>query len=139
MGFSADTSAARRGVQTLQAGITQAAALALRAAIEAGTKDAKGTTKFQDRTGGTRQSTHGEYLPGLQGFIEAGGAAGFLENGTPPHFIGSSVLIQGVGWRFIGQHPGTQPRPFMREARNLAENIAEYRAETFVDEAIRRV
>ena len=38
--------------------------------------------------------------------------AWFVEHGTRPHWIGSPVLIPGVGWRFIGLHPGTRPQPF---------------------------
>ena len=43
-----------------------------------------------------------------------------VEYGTRPHTINSPVKIQGVGWRYIGQHPGTRAQPFMRPA--LDEN-----------------
>ncbi len=39
-----------------------------------------------------------------------------VELGTPPHWIGSPVMIRGVGWRYIGMHPGTSPRPALRPA-----------------------
>lgn len=42
--------------------------------------------------------------------------AEYVEYGTRPHYIGASVNIRGVGWRFIGNHPGTTAQPFMRPA-----------------------
>lgn len=42
--------------------------------------------------------------------------AAFVEYGTRPHLLGSPVLIRGVGWRFIAEHPGTRPQPFVRPA-----------------------
>lgn len=42
--------------------------------------------------------------------------APFVEFGTRPHYIGSPVLIPGVGWRYVVMHPGTRPRPFLRSA-----------------------
>lgn len=48
----------------------------------------------------------------------------YLHEGTKPHDIGSPVLIQGVGWRYIGRspsgkgkpHPGTNRDPYLLEA-----------------------
>ncbi len=143
---TADTSAARRDLSTLNGGIHQAIALALRGAMAAAVESARGTTRFKDRSTETRQSIHGEPLPGLRGEVQAAGAAGFLENGTRAHTI---VARQAQALRFVanGQvlyrrlvhHPGTAPRPFMQEARDKAETAAEFAAEYYVGEAIRRV
>jgi hypothetical protein len=35
-----------------------------------------------------------------------------VEFGTSPHEINSPIFIKGVGWRFIGMHPGTKAQPF---------------------------
>ena len=40
--------------------------------------------------------------------------ASFLEFGTAPHFVGSAVFLKGIGFRYIGLHPGTPPSPFLR-------------------------
>lgn len=42
--------------------------------------------------------------------------APYVEYGTRPHPINSAVKIKGVGWRYIGQHPGTTEQPYMRPA-----------------------
>ena len=39
-----------------------------------------------------------------------------VEYGTRPHVINSPVKIRDVGWRYIGEHPGTEAQPFMRPA-----------------------
>lgn len=44
--------------------------------------------------------------------------AWFVETKTRPHWIGYPVLIGGVGWRWIGQHPGTQPQPMFKPTLN---------------------
>jgi hypothetical protein len=45
--------------------------------------------------------------------------ASCVEFGTAPHFIGSSVPIDGTSFRFIGVHPGTEARPFVRPTIEL--------------------
>lgn len=50
-----------------------------------------------------------------------------IEKGSRSHWIGSPVLMSG-GWRFIGQHPGTSPKPFVEPSleyitRDLEEMI----------------
>jgi len=133
-----------RGLETLDAGVHQAIELTIRAAVEAAKASAKGTDKFKDRTGETRGSIHGEAL-GLNGFVQAGGAARFLEFGTPPHIIrarNASALrfVQNgrVVFRKWVRHPGTRERPFMREAQAHGEIAAEYRAEEYINYAIAR-
>jgi hypothetical protein len=64
-----------------------------------------------------REVTVGTFQPGI-------GLALWEHEGTRPHSIGSSVFIEGVGWRFIGKsrrgrgriHPGTRPHRFLVEA-----------------------
>lgn len=38
----------------------------------------------------------------------------FVEIGTRPHRIDSPVYMPGIGWRYIGLHPGTRPQPYLR-------------------------
>lgn len=42
--------------------------------------------------------------------------AQWVEYKTDPHPINGPVKINGVGWRYIGMHPGTKEQPFMRPA-----------------------
>ena len=50
--------------------------------------------------------------------------AWFVEKSTRPHWIGSPVLIKGVGWRYIGQHPGTSAQPMFEPTRKELEKLA---------------
>jgi hypothetical protein len=140
-GARIDTREARRGLQALAAGIVQAAGLAVRDGIKAAVENAKATTLWEDsgRPDGTRKSIRGERTSFNRGFLEAGGASRFLQNGTPAHWIGSAVKIRGIGWRFIKMHPGTTARPFLDEARARGEWAMHAAAEYYVDEAIQRV
>lgn len=139
-----ESRAALRGLETLSAGVVQAIELTLRSAVAAAEGSAKGTERFKDRSGDTRGSIHGE-AHGLTGFVQAGGAARFLENGTPPHIIrarNASVLrfeVAGrVLFRRMVRHPGTAPRPFMHDAAERGAIAAEYGAEEFLNYAIAR-
>jgi hypothetical protein len=134
-------SGTRSDLRDLQAAIHGALHQALRSAVDAATESAKSTTLFNDQTGATRGSIHGE-VEGDAGFVEAGGAAGFLENGTPPHRIeGNPVLafeMNGsvVFARYVDDHPGTAERPFMSEAQRVGEQTAAYAVDFFVGYAI---
>ena len=135
----------RDSLRILHAGIRQAAMLALRSAEQAAVDSAKATTLFKDKTGGTRGSIRMETTPALTGFVIAGGAAKFLEEGTPPHIIAARrakmlrFVVDGVVmYRRWVRHPGTAERPFMTIARDIAERTAEYGAEYFVEQAIQR-
>lgn len=137
------TEAARKSLGILGAGIVNAASAALQQAINETTKHAKATTLFQDQTGTTRQSIHGE-RNGFAGHVEAGGAAFFLENGTPEHPIeahGTALrfVINGtVFYRKRVKHKAMAPRPFMAQAREEgAQDLARF-LDFFTSEAIRR-
>ena len=139
-----DGAGTRRGLDVLEAGIVQAIGLTLRSAVTAAEASAKATTRFHDKTGGTRQSIRGQ-VTGNHGFVRADGAAHFLEWGTAPHFIAAknaSALRFTVGGQTIFRksvhHPGTRERPFMREARERGEMAAMYGAEEYIGYAIAR-
>ena len=42
--------------------------------------------------------------------------AGYHEYGRGPFAVNSPVFIKGVGWRYIGMHPGIKARPYIRPA-----------------------
>ena len=113
-----------------------------RGAVAAAEGSARGTDKFHDQSGGTRASIRSEVF-GLEGFVSAGGAAGFIEWGTAPHLIvahGQALRFTVNGqtlYRKMVNHPGTRERPFMREAAERGAIAAEYGAEFFVGAAIR--
>ena len=58
----------------------------------------------------------------------------YVEFGSASFFLGKSVYIKGVGWRYIGQHPGTPEQPYMRPA------LDEYKARANKDwgQAVRK-
>ncbi len=134
------TSRALEAIARVKMRVLEAAPAILRAGIEAAEASAKATTLFQDRTGETRGSIRGE-AQGLTGFVQAGGSAGFLENGT--HHPEQSGKL----WVFVmnGQTIFTRkireyeiaPRPFMHQAIDLGELAAFAAAETFLTAAIR--
>ena len=134
------TESTRAGLIALRDAIYQAAALTLRAAEAAAVDSAKHTTQFHDKTGETRGSVRAVGR-GLRGFVEARGAAHFLEYGTRPHIIrGNPILRFTVGgqtmYRRWVRHPGVRERPFMHEARERAVIAAEWAAEMYVGFAI---
>ena len=45
----------------------------------------------------------------------------FIVEPTTPHWIGSPVYIMNVGWRFIGQHPGTPGNDYHQRAFDSQE------------------
>ncbi len=138
-----DSSAARQSIKRMMAGIEDAAHTSLVEAKNEMVRSAKGTKFFKDRTGRTRDSIHGQ-INGLSGFVECGGASGWLEFGTRPHYI----LPNGKALRFVmnGQvmirsyvfHPGTHPLRFIEMARNSAERTLNYLIEYRVGRVITR-
>lgn len=136
----------RDQLDVLRQGIIQAAEHALQDGVEAAEKSAKATTLFQDRSGagGTRASIRGKAFVS-SGFVQAGGAARFLENGTRPHVIRAKngkvlrFMVNGETlFRRMVQHHGTTPRPFMHEARDVGEHVAVVSAEARVTEVVHR-
>lgn len=117
-------------------------------AVDAGTEAARGTTLFHDQSGALRRSIVGR-KNGDSGFIRAGSArvgyARNVEDGTPAHPI---VARNAQTLRFVQNgrvvfrravfHPGTAPRPFMYEARRVAEKVFAYGLELHVGEAIKK-
>lgn len=53
--------------------------------------------------------------------------------GTSSHWIGSPVLISGVGWRYIGEHPGTAPQDFPQWAFDESEGSVDSRCDEFMN------
>lgn len=140
----ASTEAARASLNLLHAGILQAQALAIRAAIAATVEEAKATTLWKDRSGDTRRSIHGEVFR-TSGTVTAGGASRWLEDGTVPHLIVARnakalcfVTNGGVVFRKWVHHPGTKPTHFMERAARRGEQALDYGVSYYVGEAIRR-
>jgi hypothetical protein len=144
MNFRIETRKTVASLEMLQAGVVQAIGLTMRSAIKAAEDSAKGTTLWKDRSGETRASIKGVYLGVAQGgFVTAGGASKFLENGTPPHVIRGKPILRfevagQVFYRRVVRHPGTAERPFMAEARRVGEQAALYGADVFIGAAIAR-
>jgi hypothetical protein len=132
------------GLELLEAGVVQAIGLAMRSGIKAAEESAKSTTLFKDKSGETRRSIKGELTSFSSGFVSAGGASQFLENGTRAHSIyGNPILrfqIAGqIFYRHMVNHPGTAERPFMAEARRVGEMTIAYGIDYFLGAAISRV
>jgi hypothetical protein len=143
-GLTVDARATLSGLELLAAAIVQAAGFAMRDAVKATEASEKATTLFRDRSGTTRGSIRGEVVGYQSGFVSAGGSARLLDSGTRAHIIrgnpflafqinGSTVI------RRMVHHPGTAPRPFVRVARAVGEQVLDYAASFYIGEAIRRV
>jgi hypothetical protein len=130
----------REGLQNLKAGIQQAVAMAVRGAIQATETHAKGTDKYRDRSGATRASTKGRYLGGGRGFVRAGGAMRFLENGHRAFTIRGPLMVFQVGGRTIFTRSVKIPRlkglHVMRDARRQGEVALSVQAQYYVHHAI---
>jgi hypothetical protein len=146
----AKTRGARRGLEKLGTAIYQAAVSAVAVGVKAAEDSEKRTRLFNDKSGGgvtragegTRGSIKGSAV-GLLGFVSAGGAARFLESGTAPHLIvahGKALRFESAGqvlYRKFVRHPGTRPRPFVSEAREVGAAAMLRGAEEYVSHAIR--
>lgn len=115
----------------------RAAYRAMATGVSAAEQHAKSTSLFKDRRPKTRSTIRGE-ASGTTGKLRAGGAVHFLENGTRPHVIEArpgkilSFVQNGVR-RFAKRvyHPGTKPRPFMRQAGRHWELVAGHALEEY--------
>jgi hypothetical protein len=139
----AKTRGTRKGLAALDRKIQRAATQIVKAAVEVARKHAKTTDLWQDgKTRDTRKSIRGGMIGPYLGFVEAGGAAHFLEYGTTPHIImakGRALRFEVAGqvlYRKWVSHPGTRPRPFMREASLAGEQAIPWAAEVYLSQAI---
>lgn len=105
---------------------------------------AKNTTLFKNRTGKTRRGIT-KRRNGFRASVIARGVAKYLEEGTRPHPIvasrGGFLRFQVNGtWvtRQSVSHPGTAPRPFMKEAREVGYNSLMYALDTLISSSIKR-
>lgn len=120
-----------------------AQAVAVRSAVDAATRDAKGTTLFKDVSGALRSSIGGTSF-GARGQLRVTARhARWIENGTRAHDIvakggGTLAFMQNGAMRFAKRvhHPGTAERPFMLHARDVGEQTLEYGLDYFVGAAI---
>lgn len=72
--------------------------------------------RITHRTGAYRRSIKGTLeTPDRVRVSASTPYATYLERGTRPHRIDSPVLIPGVGWRYIGLHPGTRAYNILRD------------------------
>ena len=46
--------------------------------------------------------------------------APYMEYGAMPYAINKTVMIPGVGFRYIGMHPGYEAQPYLRPALDIA-------------------
>jgi hypothetical protein len=139
-----DGRAAIQSLHALRAAIDAAVIETERAVLDATTEHARRTTLFNDRTTVTRSSIRSVVTSFGEGFVEAGGAARYLEHGTRPHEIWARNAlalrfeISGtIFFRRMVRHPGTAPRPFMQEARDFGETVAAYGADFYLERAIK--
>lgn len=138
MSVAVDAGRTLEGLALLEARILRASTLAVAAGVEAAEKAAKGTVLWKDRTTNTRGTIHGD---AAAGFVTAGGASKFLENGTRAHIIRGNptlrfVVAGTVIYRHMVRHPGTKATHFMAEAAHIGEMAMVYAAEMLVGEAI---
>jgi hypothetical protein len=132
------------GLERLSSSLAHVGVEALRIGVRVAEKSAKETTLFKDQTGTTRGSIRGEIAGRESGFVRAGGAASLLQAGTRPHTIVARgralrfVVAGAVMFRRSVLHPGTQPRPFMTQARDAGERAIIEALPVLVREAIAR-
>lgn len=125
----------------------------MRDAVSAAEQHAKTTRLFQDRHpgNGLRQSISGAADREQGRLFAFAKHARFIEDGTPAHFIphGAPQGTRGgrvLSWVKDGQrrfarwvyHPGTSPRPFMRQAAEHGEVVLEEALDTYSLYAIQR-
>jgi hypothetical protein len=130
-----------RGIHILESEVVAAITAGIHAGVTAAEESAKDTTLWHDQSGETRKSIRGEVTSGTSGFVEAGGASGYLQNGTRPASAvrTAAMLINGEVLFRRFKHPGIAARPFMTEARERGAEAAAKAVELYIGEAIRRV
>jgi len=140
-----DGAACRSALMDLSIQIQNAMVTVVRESVAETEKHAKATTLWKDQTGKTRRSIAGRAQGAIYGEVKAAGAAKYLEHGTPPHVIepkrGGALRFVVAGRTVFArrvQHPGTAERPFMQQARDHGQQVADYGAEFYVSSAIER-
>jgi hypothetical protein len=126
MSIRLDSTALRSWLQSRAQYVKQAVSIAVQQAGERAAENARLTPLFKD---GKRAATRGTIkfrMAGSSGKLIARGASHFLEWGTKAHVISpkkGKMLRFAVAGNMVFarkvQHPGTRPRPFMRDAREV--------------------
>jgi bacteriophage HK97-gp10 putative tail-component len=132
-------------LRLLEAAIRNVTVQAVRATVQDAEDHAKRTTLFRDRTGTLRRSIRGS-ASGYEGEVRANAPyATYVENGSPPREItprgGGALRFEMNGQTVFAkrvQHPGSEERPFMQQARDHGEKVLEYGLDYSVDFAIQK-
>jgi hypothetical protein len=143
--ISVDGTAAISSLRKLHSALMQAALKTALVTLEETERHAKETTLFKDKTGWTRAHIGRGTESLSSGWVGSfGTATRFLEFGTPPHDIvaknGGMLRFEIAGtvfYRKMVRHPGTAERPFMQQARDHGQQVADYASELFAEQAIR--
>lgn len=151
IGARVDGSGLYAGFDTARGRFDRLFHAAMERTVEMAASYAKQSALYRSHTYGLRSSIKGFVIGGMGGIAGAGAGpqgrvearapyAKFVEEGTAPHIIlprRRKVLrfVQNGAVRFSRGvfHPGTEPRPFMAEARDRATPLLERLiAEAFV-------
>lgn len=140
-----DGEAFRRGLMELAGDFDRAIAHALEDTVAAAEQHAAASSLFDDHTQRLLGSTEGYVDMGRHRarLRNAAPYAHFIEEGTRPHPISarrSGTLRFEVGGQVVYRrrvmHPGTKPRPFMRQAGEAGTNVLTQQLDVRLTEAI---
>jgi hypothetical protein len=87
-------------------------------------------------TGNLRSNTVSEYTGEYSGVVytdESIDYAKYVILPTRPHWIGRPVYIFQIGWRYIGEHPGTDAQDYPEMALAEAEGRVDEIVDRFMD------
>ena len=139
-----DTSGFLAAWGRLQGDISHGYSDAMRDAVAIAARNARESSLFKNRSGETRGTIQSNEF-GAYGEVRMGGAAVFLESGTKPHVIlpktGNLLRFVMAGQVIFARkvnHPGTQPRPVMKNAAAAGGQALERGIEENTSEAVRR-
>ncbi len=117
---------------------------AMQDAMQEAEKEAKATRLYNNVTGVLRNKTKGIVTSSTTGELRADTSyAHYVENGTRRHTIIGNPYLQfqwkgeRVAFRWV-DHPGTAPRPFMKEAAEWGEYVLHTQLENFTANSINR-
>jgi hypothetical protein len=100
------------------------------------------TVEAPSITGELRESTTYDLITPFNGVVYATAPQfDYVIQGTPPHSIGSSVFMVGIGWRYIGLspsgagniHPGTKANDYMQTAYDSGEGNVDSQLTAYLD------